>query len=119
MNSDNENISSDARTPKNAAYLKHILIIDLGDMFLFSPKALEIRRVTARFIPEVASVIPKPYTPLISEYTPIASAPTLFEMYTLKYIPTVRIASDTPIRINALYKNVCSFFIYCSLYCFI
>ena len=61
--------------------------------------------VVARLMPDVASVIAKEYTVEISVKSPIASAPIVLEIYTLKLTETARITKDTtvinnPFRIN-------------------
>ena len=69
--------------------------------------ACAIKRVVARFIPDVAKVIPKPYMVETREKSPIATAPILFDMYTLKATATERIitaiiAIKEPFIINLL-----------------
>ena len=61
--------------------------------------------VAARFMPDVASVTLKPYTVEIRVNTPIATAPILFERYTLKLTETERIIIETAVTRKPFKKN--------------
>lgn len=76
--------------PKKRLYATHFLITARTDaVFPFlmripaeeiSPRASDTNRVAARLTPEVASVMAKPYTVEMRVKSPIASAPTVFEI---------------------------------------
>ena len=57
-------------------------------------------------IPEVATVIAKVYIDIIKLKVPIASAPTLLEIYILKTNPTPRIRRVVTVKIKPLIKNI-------------
>ena len=57
----------------------------------FFPRASDTRRVTPRFTPHAATVIKNPYTPIIREYSPIATLPAFDSTYILNATPIPRI----------------------------
>ena len=67
--------------------------------------------VVARLMPDVASVIAKEYTVEISVKSPIASAPIVLEIYTLKLTPIVLKSSDERVRIVPFTRNFLSLLI--------
>ena len=67
-------------TPKTSAYPTHFFMAVITPDGSGFPSSSETNRTTARLTPEVASVTAKPYTLVISEYSPIPSAPIFPEI---------------------------------------
>ena len=76
-----------------------------------SPRDSDTRRVAARLIPEVAKVMANPYTVDMSVKSPIASAPTVLDIYTLKDTPAPLISRETAVRRSPLKMNFLNLFI--------
>ena len=106
-----KNSHSVATKEKRKAYTAHRTRAADASFLSFFPSARATSLIVARFMPEVAKVTEKPYIPESREYSPIASAPALFETYTLKLTPTVLIRIETAQRIIAFKKNFLMFFI--------
>ena len=70
----------------------------------------EIIRVTARFIPEVARVMPKRYTLITNWYIPIYSDPIFCEIYAVKYISIPLKIKEVIIKIEVLKIKNLNFF---------
>lgn len=66
-------------------------------------------RDAARFTPESAKVVKKPYAEVIRESNPTPDAPSFPVTYTLKATPTVRIINEVTVSKAALKKNIIAF----------
>ena len=67
-------------------------------------KALETKRTTAKFMPDVAKVNAKEYTPDVSVISPIPSLPIVFDRKTLKITEIERKRILERDKIRALIK---------------
>lgn len=69
---------------------------------LSNASSSDTTRVTAKLIPDVASVIPKRYTVITNWYTPTISEPIFLEIYAVKYMSIALKINDVIIRKEVL-----------------
>ena len=88
---DRKNRQTDAMDAENVQKIRHAFADLIARAGSFLPRASDTRRVTPRFTPHAAMVIKNPYTPIIREYSPIATLPAFESTYILNATPMPRI----------------------------
>ena len=91
--------------PNEIAYKRHFFTAVTVFLPFPTPSSSETRRIQARLIPDVESVTAKRYALIISEKSPIPSAPIRLDTYALNSTDTIFMKIDAEDKIKMFSAN--------------